>query len=150
CRRLDCLPLAIELAAARTRELAPRELLPLLPRPLELAAGAPRDLPERQQTLRAAIDWSYELLPPDEQRLFGRLAVFAGGCTAEAAAEVLGASRRDLAALVDRSLLRETLGPDGTLRFTMLETIRAYALERLDADPEAGELRQRHASSLLE
>ena len=138
CRRLDCLPLAIELAAARTREHAPTELLTLLP--LELASGGARDLPERQQALRSTIDWSYELLAPAQQRLFARLAVFAGGCTAAAAEDVCEATRAQLSSLVGTSLLYERPG-----RFLMLETIREYALERLDRSGEADDVRARHA-----
>src|SRR5262249_6010331 len=146
CVRLDGLPLAIELAAARTKLLSPRVLLERLERRLDMLTG-PRDVPARQQTLRATIDWSYGLLTADEQSLFARLAVFHGGCTPEAAEavcatdDVVGA----IAALVDGNLLRRDEEPDGEQRFTMLETIRAYALERLEASGESEEIRGRHA-----
>jgi predicted ATPase/DNA-binding SARP family transcriptional activator len=149
CRRLDCLPLAIELAAARTRELAPGEMLALLPSSLELASSGARDLPARQQTLRATIDWSYELLAREERELFARLAVFSGGCTRAAVEEVCAAGRGALAALVAKSLLRERPGPGGEPRYLMLETVREYALERLAATGEGELLRERHARHLL-
>ena len=120
--------------------LSPQALLARLEQRLDLLTGGPRDLPARQQTLRATIDWSYDLLGPDEQTLFARLAVFAGGCTLEAAEAVCGADGllTGLATLIDNSLLRQEEQPDGEPRFTMLETIRAYALERLEAGGEAG------------
>ncbi|HET9244114.1 MAG TPA: BTAD domain-containing putative transcriptional regulator [Gaiella sp.] len=149
CLRLDCLPLAIELAAARTRELAPAEMLALLPSSLELASGGARDLPARQQTLRATIDWSYELLMPEERELFARLAVFRGGCTSAAVEEVCLVGRDALASLVAKSLLRERPGPGGEPRYLMLETVREYALERLAASGEGELLRERHARHLL-
>ncbi len=147
CVRLDGLPLAIELAAARTKLLPPQALLARLEQSLDLLAGGPRDMPARQQTLRATIDWSYHLLDPEEQALFARLAVFHGGCTPEAAEAVCGSDDflAGLATLVDDNLLRQKEQPDGEPRFTMLETIRAYALERLEASGEADELRRRHA-----
>jgi predicted ATPase/DNA-binding SARP family transcriptional activator/class 3 adenylate cyclase len=132
CRRLDCLPLAMELAAARARTLEPGELLERLGQRLELLTRGPRDLPERQRTLRATIEWSHNLLDPEEQQVFARLGVFAGGCTLELAESVCGARRGTLESLVDKSLLR--LAGE---RFSMLETIREYANERLD---ERGEL----------
>jgi tetratricopeptide (TPR) repeat protein len=149
CRRVDCLPLGIELAAARTRELAPGELLALLPSPLELASGAARDRPARQQTLRATIDWSHELLTSGERRLFARLAVFAGGCTLAAARAVCDADRGLLAALVAKGLLRERAGVGGEPRFVMLETVREYALEQLSASDEEVRMRERHAQHEL-
>ena len=150
CRRVDCLPLAIELAAAHTREYSPAEMLELLPSALELAGTGARDLPERQRTLRAAIDWSYDLLAADLRRLFASLAVFAGGCTAAAAEVVCGANRGALASLVARSLLQERLGSDGQPRFSMLETVREYALDVLDASGEAETFRRRHAEHYTE
>lgn len=148
CRRLDGLPLAIELAAARVKLLSPRALQGRLGRRLQLLTGGARDLPERQQTLRATIDWSYELLEPTEQRLLGRLAVFANGCTLEAAEQVCDASLDDLASLVDKSLLgRDDDGDE--LRFVLLETIREYAFERLRELGEVDEVRRRHAEHYL-
>src|SRR5215213_8454139 len=156
CRRLDGLPLAIELAAARVRVLPPRQLLARLDTRLKVLTGGNRDLPARQQTLRAAIEWSHDLLDPDERTLFARLAVFSGGCTFEAAEAVCGASGDltidvldGLDSLTQKSLLRPEDGADGESRFTMLETIREYGLERLRELPEAGELRQAHADWFL-
>ena len=126
CRRLDCLPLAVELAAARVRTLPPEQLLARLESRLELLTRGPRDAPERQRTLRATIEWSYALLGPADQSAFARLAVFAGGCTLESAEQVCETSLETLDSLVDKSLLRL----DGQ-RFTMLETIHEYASERL-------------------
>ena len=140
CARLDYLPLAIELAAARTKALAPGDILRRLDTRLPLLTGGPRDAPRRQQTLRATLDWSYELLDDGQRRLFARLGVFAGGCTFGAAEAVCGAELDTLHALVDRSLLRT----DGT-RYWMLPTLREYALERLEQTGGAGELRGLHA-----
>ena len=145
CRRLDCLPLALELAAARVKALSAAELLKRLDKRLPILTGGPRDAPERQRTLRATIAWSYELLREDEQRAFTRLAVFAGGCTVEAAVEVCHADLDTVAALIDKSLLRR----EGD-RYFMLETIGEYALERLEESGEEEELRQRHAEYYLE
>ncbi|MGO9750757.1 MAG: AfsR/SARP family transcriptional regulator [Solirubrobacteraceae bacterium] len=130
CARLDCLPLVVELAAARSRLLSCEELLTRLEHRLDVLTGGPRDLASRQQTLRATIEWSYDLLDPGEQQLFARLAVFTGGCTLEAAEQVCGASLDQIESLIDQNLLRrsETTGEG---RFWMLETIREYALERL-------------------
>ncbi|MBD0348605.1 MAG: tetratricopeptide repeat protein [Thermoleophilia bacterium] len=144
CRRLDRLPLAIELAAARVKLLSPRALEGRLGRRLQLLTGGARDLPERQQTLRATIDWSYELLITAERRLLARLAVFPAGCTLEAAEQVCDASLDELASLVDKSLLGRDVDRDD-VRFTLLETIRDYALERLREQGELEELRARHA-----
>jgi predicted ATPase/class 3 adenylate cyclase len=127
CRQLDHLPLAIELAAARTKVLSPRALLERLERRLPLLTGGARDMPERQRTLRATISWSYELLGAEERRLFARLAVFVGGCTLEAAEEVCEAELDTLQSLVEKSLLRRREG-----RFWMLETIREYGLDLLE------------------
>jgi predicted ATPase len=143
CAALDNLPLAVELAAARTDVLSPAQILDRLERRLDLFRGA-RDVDARQQTLRAAIQWSYELLDEDEQRLFARLAVFAGGCTLDAAEEVAGAELDVLEALVQKSLVRHS-----GQRFWMLETIRGYALERLDEQGESDVLRRRHAEWFL-
>jgi len=156
CRRLDGLPLAIELAAARIDRWLPEALLAHLTDHLDELGDGPIDLPTRQQTLRGAIDWSFVLLPPPDQRLFAALAVFTGGFTAEAALAVAepgvvdGASRlarleQRLAGLVDKSLLTAETDAAGRLRYGMLETIRAYAAARLAAAPDADEARDRHA-----
>jgi predicted ATPase len=147
CERLDRLPLAIELAAAATAVLPPRALLRRLDQRFELLATGPRDLDERQRTLRATIDWSYDLLSAPDQALLRQLAVFAGGGTLAAVSEVcaLDAPLERLAALVDHSLLRRETGDDGEPRFSMLETIREYAAERLAGDPEREAVRRRHA-----
>jgi len=144
CRRLDNLPLAIELAAARVKVLSPRALLERLEQRLPVLAGGSRDAPERQRTLRATIEWSHELLSPDEQRLFARLSVFRGGWTLEAAEEVADADLDVLQSLIDKSLVRARDD-----RFSMLETIREYAAERLDASGEADEMRRHHAQFFL-
>ena len=139
CLHLDELPLALELAAARTALFSPEQLLEKLAQRLDLLKGE-RDADPRQQTLRATIEWSYDLLSDDEQRLFARLAVFAGGCTYEAAEEIAGADPDTLQSLLDKSLVRKRdskLGP----RYWMLETIREYAAERLEESGEADELR---------
>jgi tetratricopeptide (TPR) repeat protein len=145
CERLDCLPLAIELAAARTRDYAPAELLDSVPGSLALAGEGARDLPSRQRTLRSTIDWSYRLLAPEEQALFTRLAVFAGGFAAPSAAAVCEAGRETLAALVGASLVHERAGGSGAARYFMLETVRDYALELLSEGGEAETWRRRHA-----
>jgi tetratricopeptide (TPR) repeat protein len=149
CARLDGLPLAIELAAVRARLLGTDELLERLGRRLTLLIGGQRDLPDRQQTLRATLDWSHELLDPGQAVLFRRLAVFAGGFTLEAAgavcAEEAGDALDDLEALVVHSLVRRVGGEDGPARFAMLETIREYALERLGHSGEAETIGRRHA-----
>ena len=153
CARLDGLPLAIELAAARIRLLPPREILRRLDSRLEFLTGGVRDLPSRQQTLRSAIDWSYDLLSDDEKTLFRRLAVFVGGCSLEAAEavgktggglDVLGG----LEGLVDKHLLRRS-DVDGQPRFGMLETIREYAMAQLDASGEEERIRRQHATFFL-
>ena len=149
CIRLDGLPLAIELAAARTKLLTPQEIVQRLPDPFRLLRGGPRDAPARHQSLQAAISWSYELLDPAERRLFRQLAVFRGGFTLESAEAVCSADGIDaldvLASLVDKSLLRRIALPGGTARFLMLETIRAYGIERLTAEDEQDDARRRHA-----
>jgi predicted ATPase/class 3 adenylate cyclase len=142
CRRLDGLPLAIELAAARTKLLAPERLLDRLGSVLPLLTGGTRDAPERQRTLRATIKWSYDLLDLPVQALFARLAVFAGTFPLAGAEEVAGADLDGLGALVDSSLVK----PIGDDRFLMLETIREYAAEALAASGEAEEVRHRHAA----
>jgi len=144
CRRLDNLPLAVELAAARTAALSPRQILERLSGRLDLLKGG-RDADPRQQTLRATIEWSYDLLGLEEQQLFARLAVFAGGCTLEAAEEVCQADLDTLQSLVDKSLLRWT-----DERFWMLETIREYAEERLAERLDSEDLPRRHAERLFE
>jgi predicted ATPase/class 3 adenylate cyclase len=155
CARLDGLPLAIELAAARSRLFEPRELLSRLDNRLTFLAGG-RDVGERQRTLRGAIGWSHELLDEREQVLFRRLAVFAGGCMLDAVEAVcdpgeLGLDAVDaVSSLHDKSLLRRDEATSDDLRISMLETIREYALERLDASAEAAEIRRRHAAFFLE
>ena len=148
CLRLDELPLAIELAAARTALFSVEQLLAKLSQRLDLLKGE-RDADPRQQTLRATIEWSYDLLTQDERRLLGRLAVFAGGCTFEAAEEIAGADPDILQSLLDKSLLRKRDSRTGP-RYWMLETIREYATEKLDGSGEAEELRHRHAGYFLE
>jgi predicted ATPase len=143
CRALDNLPLAIELAAARTSVLTPAQILERLSGRLDLLKGG-RDADPRQQTLRATIEWSFELLTPDEQRLFARLAVFAGGATLATAEQVADADLDTLQSLVDKSLVRRT-----GERFWMLETIREFAVERLAASREADDLRRRSAEHFL-
>jgi predicted ATPase/transcriptional regulator with XRE-family HTH domain len=165
CARLDGLPLAIELAAARVKLLPPRALATRLERRLPLLTGGPRDAPARQQTLRAALAWSEGLLGPAEQVLFRRVAVFAGGCDLAAAQAVCGAGAAGdagagqwvvldgLTALVDHSLVRqehpEGSRPDGEPRFAMLETVREYARERLEQSGEVEAVQGRHAAHFL-
>jgi predicted ATPase/class 3 adenylate cyclase len=149
CTRLDGLPLAIELAAARVRLLTPQAMLERLEQRLELLTSGARDLPSRQQTLRGAIDWSYELLSESEQRLFARLAVFAGGCRLDAAEVVCDARLDDIEALLENNLLRQEERPDGEPRFSMLETIREYASERLRESGESDEMSRRHGAYVL-
>ena len=132
CARVDGLPLAIELAASRTRTLAPVELLRRLDSRLPLLNDGPRDLPERQRTLRATLDWSHSLLEPSEQRDFASLAVFVGGWTLDAAETVCDATVERLGGLVDHSLVQRRTDPSGRARYTMLEVVREYAIERID------------------
>src|SRR5262245_12210552 len=140
CLRLDNLPLALELAAARVKALSAEEVLERLERRLPLLTGGLRDVPERQRTLHAAIRWSYELLTKEEQRLFGRLAVFAGGFTLESSEAVAEAELDDLQSLVDKSLLRH-----GERRYWMLETIREFAVEQLSRTGEYVSIASAHA-----
>ena len=144
CTQLEHLPLALELAAARVRVLSPKQLLERLSNRLDLF-HAGRGVDPRQQTLRATIEWSYGLLTADEQQLFSRLALFAGGCTLETADDVCEADLETLQSLVDKSLVRVREGD----RFWMLETIREYASQRLEESPAADDLRLRHADHFL-
>jgi predicted ATPase/transcriptional regulator with XRE-family HTH domain len=146
CRRLDGLPLALELVAARIRVLGPAELLARLDHQMPLLVGGARDLPQRQQTMRAAIDWSYTLLEPEVRLLFRRLAVFAGGWTLDAAEAVTdGEAMFDLLdLLVEQSLVTVSPNPDET-RYGMLEPIRQFALDRLEEEGEAEATQRRHA-----
>ena len=140
CERVDRLPLAIELAAARTKALSQAEILARLERLLPALGAGPRDAPRRHRTLQATIDWSHDLLTDTEQRLFARLGVFAGGFTAAAAETVCGAELDTLEALTDRSLIRFDHG-----RYWMLQTLREYALDKLEQVGETDALRRRHA-----
>ena len=152
CYRLDGLPLAIELAAARIKLLPPQALLSRLEHRFDVLRGGTRDLPERQQTLRRAIDWSYDLLDSHTQKLFRRLSVFAGGWTLEAAEAICNAEGDlnadvldEMESLLNNSLLTWSAGEDGEMRFGMLETIREYALEHLIESGEVDHVRRRHA-----
>jgi len=156
CYRLDGLPLAIELAAARVKLFPLQALLVRLDQRLKFLTGGARDLPARQQTIRNTINWSYDLLEDGEKTLFARLGVFVGGCTIEAAEAVCNADGDPpmevvdgIAALVDKSLVRPVEGSGDEPRFTMLETIREYALERLEASGEAEIMRRYHAAYYL-
>jgi predicted ATPase/DNA-binding CsgD family transcriptional regulator len=156
-QRLDGLPLAIELAAARISALSPAALLERLTARLSLLTAGPHDAPDRLRTMRGAVAWSYDLLTPDEQRLFRQLAVFVGGFDLEAAESVAaggnGAASRimdGVISLVDKSLLRPSEGSGGAPRFVMLETIREYGLERLAESSEEQEARRRHAEWYLD
>ena len=153
CERLDGLPLAIELAAARSKLLSPQAMNRRLDQALDLLVGGGLDLPDRQRTLRATLEWSHGLLDDAERRLLSRLAVFSGGWTLEAAEAVCGGDGLDvlhtLASLVDESLVRRLRRPAGEARFTMLETIREFAVELLEASGEAEGVRRRHCEHLL-
>jgi len=156
CARLDGLPLAIELAAARVKVLSPSSMRTRLKSRLQLLTGGSQDMPHRQQTLRAAIDWSYDLLSVSEQKLFRRLSVFVGGCTLEGA-EAVCDTRGDLdldlldgmASLVDKSLAQQVEQAEDESRFVMLETIREYALEKLAVSGEETSTRRAHAAYCL-
>jgi predicted ATPase/transcriptional regulator with XRE-family HTH domain len=155
CHRLDGLPLAIELAAARCKVLTPQAMLGRLEHRLRLLTDGARDAPERQRTLRAAIAWSHDLLSPEERVLFRRLGVFVGGCTLAAVERVCDAGELGfdvfdgIAALVDQSLVQQGDGADAEPRFVMLETLREYALEQLDEAEERRLLQRRHAADIL-
>jgi predicted ATPase len=156
CARLDGLPLAIELAAARVKVLSPSSMLTRLASRLQLLTGGARDLPQRQQTLRAAMDWSYDLLNAAEQKLFRRLSVFVGGCSLEGV-EAVCDTKSDLdldlldgmASTVDKSLVQQVEQANGESRFVMLETIREYALEKLEASGEEALTKRAHAAYCL-
>jgi predicted ATPase len=156
CARLEGLPLAIELAAARIKLLSPAAMLSRLEKRLELLTGGARDLPERQQTLRGTIAWSYGLLSPAEQALFRRISVFAGGCTLEGVEAVCN-TRRDLgldilegiSSLVDKSLLQQVETSGAESRFVLLDTVREYGLECLAESGEAQGTRRAHAAYCL-
>ena len=150
-------PLAIELAAGRSKLLSPQALLPRLRNRLKLLVGGARDRPARQQTLRGTITWSYDLLDKAEKTLFRRLAVFVGGCTLEASEAVCNAhgdleidTLDGVASLVDKSLLRQGAQANGEPRLLMLETIREYTLECLAESGEAEAMRRRHAIFFLQ
>ncbi|HKZ69134.1 MAG TPA: tetratricopeptide repeat protein [Anaerolineales bacterium] len=156
CQRLDGLPLAIELAAARVKLLPPKAMLSRLESRLSLLTDGPRDLPARHQSLREALDWSYNLLELGEQRLFRRLGVFVGGCLLEAAEAVCNPPDElplnilsQAQALIDQSLLRQEESPDGEPRLWMLETVREYALDQLTASGEAQTTHRAHAQHYL-
>ena len=148
CARLDRLPLAIELAAARSKLLAPDALLERLGRRLDLLRGT-RDAEERHATLRTTIQWSHDLLTDEEQALFAGLAAFAAGCTIESAEVVCDADLETLESLLDKSLLRRRIGSLGEERFWMLETIREFAAEQLAASPEGDAVRRLQAERML-
>lgn len=156
CHRLDCLPLAIELASARIRMLSPQTLLKQLERSFEVLGGGTRDLPERQRTLYSAINWSYGLLADDEKRLLRRLSAFVGGWTFEAADTVCNPSGEGqmnafdgLERLIDLNLIKPAQEVNGDLRFGMLETIRKFSLQRLIESGEADLVRDHRARFYL-
>jgi predicted ATPase/class 3 adenylate cyclase len=156
CARLDRLPLAIELAAARIKVLPPKKLLERLEQHLPLLTSTRRDLPERQRTLQATIAWSYDLLTEEEQRLFARLSVFAGGCRLDGAEKVGDPEGTlellvidGLASLIDKSLLHQTEDPDGEPRYWMLETIREFAAERRSSDEDAEQIEDAFAQYVV-
>src|SRR5438876_8053582 len=156
CAYLDGLPLAIELAAARVKHFSPQTLLARLEQGLSVLSGGARDLPARQQTLRGALAWSYDLLSPEEQKLFRHLAVFVDGWSLEAAealCEAAGGLAEDMlegmASLVDKSLLRQEEQAAGETRFWMLQTLREFGLEQLARSGELEATRQAHAEYYL-
>jgi predicted ATPase/class 3 adenylate cyclase len=149
CQRLDHLPLAIELAAARCTLLSPAEIADRLDAVLGAPGAGPRDAPERQRTLRATIDWSHDLLDGDEKACFARFAVLSGGATVEAAEAITGAELDTLDRLVAKSLFARRAGPDGATRLLMLEMVRAYAGERFAALPDAEAVRAGHHAYYL-
>ena len=156
CARLDGLPLAIELAAARVRMLPPKSLLTRLANRLKLLTGGAKDLPARQRTLRGAIEWSHDLLDEGEKTLFARLSVFSGGRTLEAIEAVCDAEGDlpvdvfdGVSSLLEKSLIRQEEGPEDEPRFVMLETIHEYAREKLRESGEAGEIKRAHAEYFL-
>jgi predicted ATPase/DNA-binding CsgD family transcriptional regulator/DNA-binding XRE family transcriptional regulator len=157
CVRLDGLPLAIELAAARTRVLSPVQLLERLDRRLPLLVGGSREMPARQKTLRDTIAWSHDLLVSDERRVFRRLALCVGGCTLDAADALGGLDAEtgrpvldSLTSLVDKNLIQRDGAPDAEPRFTMFETIREFALEQLEISGELEHMRKAHAAYYLQ
>jgi predicted ATPase/DNA-binding SARP family transcriptional activator len=150
CQRVDALPLAIELAAARTSVLSPEEIERRLGTILSGLGSGPRDAPARQQTLRATLDWSHALLDADEAAAFARLSVFAGGCGTHAAERVAGVPLDVIERLVAKSMLARRGGRDGETRLVMLEPIREYAAERLAALPDASAAERRHARYFVE
>ena len=156
CSRLDGLPLAIELAAARTKVLSPCDMLDRLQNRLQLLSGGALDLPERQQTLRKTVDWSYDLLNKAERKLFRRLSVFSGGCTLEGAEAVCNTGRdldidllEGLSSLLGKNLVQRVDRTEREARFGMLETIREYAFERLTGSGEETSVRRAHAAYCL-
>ena len=145
CRRLDGLPLAIELAASRSRLLSPEAMLERVDDRLALLTGGPSDLPSRQQTLRSTIQWSFDLLEEPEQVLLGRLSIFRGGCDLAAAEAVCGADvLTSLSILVEHSLVEARWNELGDTRYELLETIAEFAREQLEGSGEADELAERH------
>lgn len=155
CSRLDGLPLAIELAAARVKILSPGAVLNKLENRLSLLTGGARDLPERQKTMRGAVMWSYDLLTDDEKKSFRELAVFSGGFRIDSAEHVCSETKETdlldvISSLIDKSLLIQKEMPDGESRFRMLEVVRDFALEMLDSEGETDAIRRRHAEFFMD
>jgi serine/threonine-protein kinase PknK len=151
CTRLDGLPLAIELAAARIKIFSPQALLSRLDRSLDVLTGGGRDLPARQRTLRQAIAWSYDLLEEDEKKFFRKLGIFRGGWTIEAAEKICGKDATDrLSALVDKSLVHRTDGSSGEPRFFLLELLREFASEKLAESGEFAAVRRAHLATFID